>query len=243
VCVCVCVCVCVMSLCIRAYVYKACELAAIQLCDGFTVEHLMRKVLLRNYMYRGYTEHTTAIEAAIKARALDFLADARVQATVDMVWKGKLLMHDFRTAEFALVKPLPEVIDLRVLRIPQYQYWAELIIWFLFLGIYTLVINNRTEHFTVTEIIMWVFVYSYFVEEISEAWLHPHVYFLSLWNWFSITATLVFQVAFFCRVAAMLSSGGARSDLMDYAFDILGCRRFVCRVVAVMLAFIRRCKN
>ncbi|KAF9366103.1 hypothetical protein BGX34_006103 [Mortierella sp. NVP85] len=177
-----------------------------------------------------------AIEIAIRVHATDFLADIEVQRCVQALWNGLILQTEddqcrVRFVEYNGMKRtrhnLWEWVDVGRLNVPRYQNNMKIFLFVLFLIMYTIVVNDRTEDFKDPEFVEWavyVFVCGYIFEEFRLIFEGGTAFFLgSLWHWINIVSYSMFLVAFAFRFTAcyLATDNDTIRKYNDFAYDVL----------------------
>ncbi|KAF9359509.1 hypothetical protein BGX26_012142 [Mortierella sp. AD094] len=214
------------------------QLAAAAVTKLFVDKDLMATychVLTRPFYAIG-EEHNTAesaIEIAIRVHATDFLADVEVQRCVQALWNGLILQTEddecrVRFVEYSGVRRsrhvLWEWIDIGRLNVPRYQNNMKIAMFILFLAMYTIVVNNRTDYPSFVEWGVYVFVCGYIFEEFRLIFEGGTAFFLgSLWHWVNIISYSMFIFSFALRFTGcyVVVDDDARKYYTNLAYDIL----------------------
>ncbi|KAJ3180867.1 hypothetical protein HDU85_003952 [Gaertneriomyces sp. JEL0708] len=165
-----------------------------------------------------------ALSLAVDASADRFVADARVHVTLMNIWMGNCVF----------TRPTAQQLEQRVgkgkarqilqstqhrerghcqlqfsfwkLKVPRYQYYTSVVIYFFYLGIYTFVVNRRTATPEPAEIALYVLVLSFIVEHVKSMALTSRNYnALALWNWVDYGSYALFLAAFTYRAIGIRS--------------------------------------
>ncbi|TPX66169.1 hypothetical protein SpCBS45565_g04681 [Spizellomyces sp. 'palustris'] len=188
-------------------------------------------------------KESLALTVAIEARATHFISDGRVNNTLMAIWRGSygydsrltqgLQRHPSRIQARQMTEGREEIgheggkLQFRwwKLRVPRYQYYTSVFIYFIFLGLYTVVVNGRTITPAPAEIAMYIMVFSFIAEDVKSIFLaHRRFDALGMWNWIDYVSYFIFIVAFTFRLLSYMESNQERElELTDIAFNILSC--------------------
>ncbi|KAF9202844.1 hypothetical protein BGZ49_007021 [Haplosporangium sp. Z 27] len=192
-------------------------------------------VLTRPYYAIGEERNTaeSAIEIAIRVHATDFLADVEVQRCVQALWNGLILQvedeeYRVRFVEYSGVRRsrhgLWEWIDIGRLNVPRYQNNMKIALFILFLAMYSIVVNNRTDYPSFVEWGVYVFVCGYIFEEFRLIFEGGTAFFLgSLWHWVNIISYSMFMVSFAFRFTGcyLTKDQNTGDHYINIAYDLL----------------------
>ncbi|KAI9022644.1 hypothetical protein DFJ74DRAFT_100934 [Hyaloraphidium curvatum] len=169
----------------------------------------------------------SALEKAVHYRALMFLSDAFVSECLRSIWYGRLYLQT-PSSLVPLYKKVDsskfgfEALGEERMKIPAYASAGEISMFLLFLGVFTWVVNHRTDAFTAIEIVMYIFSLSYGLNELRQLWTSGLAdYFLDFYNMFDAAAVAFFAFSFTFRIFAMNAEGEERDNLNDWSFDLL----------------------
>ncbi|KAG0231684.1 hypothetical protein BGW42_008699 [Actinomortierella wolfii] len=198
---------------------RVAEVAATRAVKVFVEKDTMAtycQVIARPFYSEGEGENTaeTSIEIAIRVHATIFLADTEVQRCIQAMWTGLILQVEDEHGQIRFVeytgmrrprKHWWNWIDVTRLNVPKYQNNLKIAVFVLFLILYTVVVNNRTDFPTPIEWALYVMVCGYIFEEFRLIFEGGIVFFLSnIWHWVNIISYSMFMVSFGFRLAAVL---------------------------------------
>ncbi|KAF9173311.1 hypothetical protein BGX21_001348 [Mortierella sp. AD011] len=214
------------------------QLAAASVTRLFVGKDLMATychVLTRPFYAAGEDRDTAenAIEIAIRVHATDFLAEVEVQRCVQALWNGLILQTEddesgVRFVEYSGVRRsrhvLWEWVDVGRLNVPRYQNNIKIAMFILFLAMYTIVVNNRTDYPSIVEWGVYVFVCGYIFEEFRLIFEGGSAFFLgSLWHWINIISYSMFIFSFALRFTGcyVVVGDDARDHYSNLSYDLL----------------------
>ncbi|GJJ79258.1 hypothetical protein EMPS_11618 [Entomortierella parvispora] len=214
------------------------QIAAAEVTKAFVKKDMMATychVLTRPYYALGESRNTAenALEIAIRVHATDFLAEVEVQRCVQALWNGLILQTEdeecrIRFVEYSGLRRsrhiLWEWIDVRRLNVPKYQNNLKIAMFILFLAMYSIVVNNRTQYPTFVEWSVYVFVCGYIFEEFRLIFEGGTAFFLgSVWHWINIISYSVFLISFGFRFTGCYLSTDIKTieSYTNIAYDLL----------------------
>ncbi|RUP48186.1 hypothetical protein BC936DRAFT_144856 [Jimgerdemannia flammicorona] len=181
---------------------------------------------------------TSAIEFALDHRMDRFISDPIVVQCVSALWDGSVLLAEERDdgsltpatfeSNFVVYKNWTSTnfwshVDPVRLTVPKYQSLLELSLFAIFMGFYTVVVNQREKPLHM-EIILYLFIYGYIFDDIRQLYKGGIFYLQQLWNWLNVIFVTVFVVAFWYRMLAITSKTATKEEkdqLNDTAFDLM----------------------
>ncbi|KAK9760913.1 Calcium channel yvc1 [Basidiobolus ranarum] len=224
----------------------ASQVLAKNLIQTFHDRHSLNvDVLLCKYHSEGerIASATNAIEIAIDVHATLFLADYEVQKCIEAIWDGTILQKEdnhgntyFVRYEANLSSSMRRHIHTERLNVPRYQDAIRIFSFLCFLGLYTCVVNNRTDEPEFLEWIVYAYVLGYIFEEFRLLYEGGVFYLSNLWHWVDIVMHSLFIVSFGFRVAVLLTHNHDKLAWYDdTAYDVLSMLAIVLWVKAVSL--------
>ncbi|KAG0243237.1 hypothetical protein B0O80DRAFT_2766 [Mortierella sp. GBAus27b] len=214
------------------------QIAAAAVTKVFVEKDLMGTychVLTHPYYISGENHNTAenAIEIAIRVHATDFLANIEVQRCIQALWNGLILQTEdeqyrVRFVEYSGARRsrrnLWEWVDVGRLNVPRYQNNIKIAMFIIFLIMYSIVVNNRTDMPTFVEWGLYVFVCGYIFEEFRLIFEGGTAFFLgSIWHWINILSYCMFLVSFSFRFTAcfLATDENTVTRYNEVAYDIL----------------------
>ncbi|KAJ3162852.1 hypothetical protein HDU86_003827 [Geranomyces michiganensis] len=220
-----------------------------------------------------YDPIQNALTVAVDARAVHFLSDARVQETMIAVWRGNYVLNTRmarglerqfgRARAREIIRRREDLqhnkrsFDLRwwKIKIPRYQYYTSVVIYFAYIALYSYCVIRRTEVPGTAEIVMYIMSLSFIAEDTKSVLMaHRRFEALGLWNWIDYLGYILFLVAFGFRMLALLLPEGDPdiAKYVDSSFNILSCAAVLIwfrtlelldtfRACAYLLITMRRC--
>ncbi|KAJ3044712.1 hypothetical protein HDV00_001116 [Rhizophlyctis rosea] len=187
-----------------------------------------------------------ALTLAVDAKATYFVSDARVHETLKAIWRGDLVfssevleslqrrygMRRARQIERQFEREEGPrgrrrlKITLDNLKVPRYQYYTAVTIYFAFLVVYSVVVNGRrTDEPSPWEILMYILALSFMAEDLKTVMLaHRKFASLGMWNWIDWLSYILFAVAFGYRMAGVWSRiPDRRQAYADKSYNLLSC--------------------
>ncbi|KAI8589306.1 hypothetical protein BDZ88DRAFT_418408 [Geranomyces variabilis] len=220
-----------------------------------------------------YDPIQNALTVAVDARAVHFVSDARVQETMIAVWRGNYVLNTRMARglerQFGRARAR-EIIHRREelqhskrsfslkwwkIKIPRYQYYTSVVIYFAYVALYSYCVVRRTEVPGTAEIVMYIMSLSFIAEDTKSVLMaHKRFEALGLWNWADYFGYILFLVAFGFRMWALLLPTGDPDIVryVDTSFNVLSCAAVLIwfrtlelldtfRACAYLLITMRRC--
>lgn len=172
----------------------ACEIIAkaiIEQIGDSDIDYLMHKVLLKRYSIVIDGEEmppANVIERAVDLHALRVIGSSGYQKCINYLWRGWLTQDEDDPSNFIDYKDRTNPsfmvhLDPDRMRAPVYQNSAQLVISFIYLGLYTGAINtvNRGGELDFVEGLMYAFTVGFICDEITKFWKAGY-HILGFWN-------------------------------------------------------------
>ncbi|KAF5522880.1 Calcium channel YVC1 [Colletotrichum aenigma] len=196
----------------------ACEVVAKQIIeteDDF--EYLMHSVLLRRYSIIVDGEATppaNVVEKAVDLHAVRVIGSSGYQKCISYLWKGWLVQDEDDPAVFIDYKDKDNTsffvhMDPDRIRAPMYQNATQVIISFVYIGLYTAVINsvNPTGVFDTAEVLLYIFTLGFISEEVTKFWKAGY-HILGFWNAFNSVLYGFITLSFVLRIIGLTHQQG-----------------------------------
>ncbi|KAI8157572.1 Calcium channel [Colletotrichum sp. SAR 10_70] len=196
----------------------ACEVVAKQIIeteDDF--EYLMHSVLLRRYSIIVDGEATppaNVVEKAVDLHAVRVIGSSGYQKCISYLWKGWLVQDEDDPAVFIDYKDKDNTsffvhMDPDRIRAPMYQNATQVIISFVYIGLYTAVINsvNPTGVFDTAEVLLYIFTLGFICEEVTKFWKAGY-HILGFWNAFNSVLYSFITLSFILRIIGLTHQQG-----------------------------------
>ncbi|KAL1924307.1 uncharacterized protein VTP21DRAFT_7342 [Calcarisporiella thermophila] len=172
-------------------------------------------------------DYESALELAVSYHATAFLSHPLVMQCVFALWDGTLMLNDDEEHEdFIFYRKLHDNsfwnrVDPIRLVVPKYMNAINLFISFLYLALFTWVVNDRRSYPSVAEWMLYVFIAGYILEDIRQLWNEWRFYFRSIWNWITIALNILYLTSFCYRMYALYGNHNDMAHYNDVAYDVL----------------------
>ena len=202
------------------------ETLAIELVHVFEEPHeLFALVLARKFCF-GDASPISSLEKAVHLRAMMFISDSFVSECIHQIWYGRLYLNEPEDTipgyHAGSDKYGFEALGSHRMKMPVYNRTAGIIIFVMFLGIYSVVVNNRTDSADAVEVAMYVMALSFALNEVKEIFESGVLYLYDFYNYFDFSAVVFFVLSFATRVfAAKADTIEDRDTWNDWSFDLL----------------------
>ncbi|KAK5109636.1 hypothetical protein LTR62_006873 [Meristemomyces frigidus] len=211
----------------------ACEVIAKSIIENEEdMSYLMQEVLLKRYAIVVDGEDTkpsNAIEKAVDLHAVRVIASSGYQKAIAHLWRGWLVQDEHDPSRFVDYKGKTNTsywahFDPDRMRVPQYQNAVQIIMSFVFLGLYTGAINtiNPSGDLDIVEGMLYIFTVGFLCDEISKFYKVGR-YYLSFWNTFNSTLYILLMVSFITRIIALAHPihSHERRMMNEFSYDFL----------------------
>jgi Polycystin cation channel len=191
----------------------ACEVIAKWIIEGEEdQDYLMQEVLLKRYsiLRDGQeTEPANVIERAVDLHALRVIGSSGYQKCVNWLWKGWLHQDDKDAGSFIAYKEKANTsywphLNPDRMRAPRYQNAFQVLISFVYLGLYTGAVNtvNEDGDLDVVEGILYLMTFGFICDEVAKVWKIGRYYF-GFWNAFNNCLYALLTASFIIRLVAL----------------------------------------
>ncbi|KAK3318064.1 cation channel-like protein [Apodospora peruviana] len=208
----------------------ACEVIAKQLIESEeNIDYLLHSVLLKRYsiVVDGKpTPPVNVIEKAVDLHALRVIGTSGYQKCIGYLWRGWLVQDENDTANFVDYKDRDNTsfwahLDPDRMRAPMYQNATQMLISFIYLGLYTSAINtvNPGGDIDVVEGLLYVFTLGFMFDEIAKFWKAGY-HILGFWSAFNAGLYILLTISLVLRFIA-LSHGTDDPDGLRHHFNTL----------------------
>ena len=155
------------------------------------------------------TPPLNVIERAVDLHSLRIIGSSGYQKCINYLWRGWLIQDENDPAQFVDYRQ-KDSLSFRVhmdpdrMRAPMYQNTAQLLLSFIYLGLFTAAINtiNPTGRFDSTEIALYVFTLGYVCDELLKIWKAGY-HILGFWNTFNSILYFFITVSFVLRIIGL----------------------------------------
>ncbi|KAL2018380.1 hypothetical protein VTK56DRAFT_915 [Thermocarpiscus australiensis] len=173
----------------------ACEVIAKQIIESeHDADYLMHSVMLKRYsiLVDGKpTPPANVIEKAVDLHALRVIGSSGYQKCINFLWRGWLVQDEDDPANFIDYKDKDNTsylahLDPDRMRAPMYQNVAQMLISFIYLGLYTIAMNSVNPHGSIDFIegVLYVFTLGFICDELTKFWKVGY-HILSFWHAFN----------------------------------------------------------
>ncbi|KAI5845151.1 hypothetical protein DFP73DRAFT_512794 [Morchella snyderi] len=191
---------------------ESCQVIAKRIIeDSEDQDYLFSEVLLQRFsILRNGVESTPSnvIERAVDLHATRVIGSSGYQKCIGYLWKGWLAQDLDNPTHFCGYKNVANKsywahFDHDRIRAPKFQNAFQVLISFIYLGLYTAAINtiNPSGDLDIVEGLLYVFTLSFIADEFTKFWKVGRFY-LSFWNTFNLTLYAALTVSFSLRVLA-----------------------------------------
>ncbi|RDW86906.1 putative potassium ion channel Yvc1 [Aspergillus mulundensis] len=196
--------------------------------------YLLVHVLLKRYsIFQDGEESDPAnvIERAVDLHALRVIGSSGYQKCIKYLWNGWLCQQEGKPTNFVPYHARDST-EFAVhfhpdrMRAPIYQSACQILFSFVYLGLYTQVIQsvNPTGDLDVGEGILYIMTLAFICDEVTKLWKIGRNYF-DFWNAFNSTLYAILAVSFFLRIAAFSHSASSgdekRQELNQLSYNFL----------------------
>ena len=200
----------------------ACEVIAKQIIEGEEdQDYLMQEVLLKRYsIFRNdqETEPANVIERAVDLHALRVIGSSGYQKCVKWLWKGWLHQDDKDAGNFVAYKDKANTsywahLNPDRMRAPVYQNSVQILVSFVYLGLYTGAVNtvNEDGDLDIVEGVLYLMTFGFICDEVAKFWKIGRYYF-GFWNAFNNCLYALLTASFIIRLVALTHSPDADDE-------------------------------
>ncbi|KAK8060861.1 potassium ion channel [Apiospora saccharicola] len=190
----------------------ACEVIAKSIIESEEdMGYLLHAVLLKRYSIIVDGEETlpvNVIEKAVDLHALRVIGSSGYQKCISYLWKGWLVQDEDDPASFVDYQERDNTsfvvhLDPDRMRAPRYQNAAQLLISFIYLGLYTGAINtvNRDGDLDIVEGLLYIFTFGFICDEVTKVW-KAGMKIVGFWNAFNFVLYSLLIVSLALRFVA-----------------------------------------
>lgn len=215
-------------------------------------EWLQKEALLKRYSILRQGEPTApanVVERAVDLHSLHVIGSSGYQKCIQDLWRGWLVQDDREPSQFVDYKNKINTsywahFDPDRMRVPMYQNALLISFSFLYLGLYTNVINtvNPDGDIDVAEGILYTMTFAYLCDEFSKI-IKIGRYYIGFWNVFNFTLFTLLAVSFVLRMIALAHSSDVndverrRFNQMSYNFLAFTAPMFWMRLLLFLDTF------
>lgn len=226
-----------------AHLYELRSVAAQHLCrviieheEGIDLQFLFMEMLLRRYVINENDEDSepaSALELAADMHATVVIGSSGFQRCLKWLWRGWIIQSRedasiFVKDESIASSSFRDHFDPERIKTPMYQNILQIIFSFLFLVLYTAVVNDKdsvhVEPLDIKEILFYLFTLGYVIEEAFKLYYIGSAYF-SFWNAFNDTLYTIIGASMIFR---LISVGPIRTENPPEYWDMISYRILSC---------------
>ncbi|KAG8881203.1 hypothetical protein FRB97_009772 [Tulasnella sp. 331] len=158
----------------------------------------------------------SALETAIDQHCTIFLSSSEAQKVIESIWMGDWVQHNGEQRRIAYIQYKPcrkniwDWLDPSRLGVPRYQNWMRILIWFLFLFVYSQAVQQPLEmtldprhSFDVWEYLLYGMALAFAFEDMDKIWATLRFFTwraLSFWHFVSVFTDTLLITAFTFRI-------------------------------------------
>lgn len=214
----------------------AAEVLALKFIDSEQDEYyLFRDVLCRRYsitIHGRDARPLNALELAVDMHATIVIGAAGFQRCINWLWRGWIIQSDEDPTVYTFYKYVNDTRFLRHfdperIKTPMYQNYIQLIISFVYLGLYTICINTISgegEPIELFEASFYIFTFGFVWDELTKFYSVGWDY-IGFWNVFNDTLYVLVITSFALRWLAL---SFAKDSAQRLEWDVIAYRTFAC---------------
>lgn len=175
------------------------------------------------------SEPQNALELAVDMHSTIVIASAGYQRCMQWMWKGWIVQSVSNPLHYVLYQGIGNTrlfYHFNPFRVksPSYQNTLEIMFSFVYLALYTVVVNTDIGgRLSVWEIFFYIFTLSYVLDQIEKIYL-VGLNYLTFWNVFNDTLYTIVGVSMAFRFAALQQLASSRQDwLNEVSYRIMSC--------------------
>lgn len=218
-------------------------------CRALAAEYLAKRLieaqdddyyLFRDMLCQRYTitlhgrdvRAANALELAADTHATAVIGSSGYQRCMKWIWRGWIVQSDEDPSQYRFYRHLTDSrfsihLNHERIKTPKYQNYLNLLISFLYLGLYTISINYGTvsDHsLSWNEIWFYVFTFGYLYDDMLKLYDVGFAY-IGFWNVFNDTLYILVTISFIFRMSALTyaSTPDSKIHYDVTAYYILSC--------------------
>ncbi|KAM0786008.1 hypothetical protein ACM66B_006824 [Microbotryomycetes sp. NB124-2] len=161
----------------------------------------------------------SALESAVDQHATFFLSSGESQRCVFALWRGLLVqkIKEDGSIVYEPYKPARERggfmshFDPDRVAVPRYQFFFRILLWVIFIVAYTTAIQTPDRGFGLEDVLLYVQVLGYLLEDLTKVWKIGIWSALNFWLIVNCTIYTMLAIAFVYRVADMSTHDSEKS--------------------------------
>lgn len=215
-------------------------------------EYLLHSILLKRYSIiidGRATIPVNVIEKAVDLHSLRIIGSSGYQKCINYLWRGWLVQDENDPATFIDYKEKDDTtyfghLDPDRMRAPMYQNATQMLISFIYLGLYTAAMNSVNKHgvIDVVEALLYIFTLGFICDELAKFWKAGY-HILGFWSAFNailyglLTTSLILR--FIALGHGVDDPDGLRKhySTLSYAFLAVSAPMFWTRLLLYLDSF------
>ncbi|KAF3908316.1 hypothetical protein AA313_de0207252 [Arthrobotrys entomopaga] len=229
----------------------ACQILAKRIIESTEdQEYLFQELLLKRFSHLQNGEVTdpmSAVERAVDLHALSIIGSSGYQKCIKYLWNGWIIQDEHEPTQFVPYDKLTSTnywthVHPDRLKAPAYQNAFQMLVSFIYLGLYTAAINtvNPDGDIDIIEGILYVFTVGFVMDEAAKFWKVGRWY-LGFWNVFNCILYTLLAVSFVFRCIALSqpldTSERSKYNTLSYNFLAFSAPMFWCRILLFLDSF------
>ncbi|KAK6507550.1 hypothetical protein TWF481_005980 [Arthrobotrys musiformis] len=229
----------------------ACQMLAKRIIESTDdQDYLFQELLVKRFSHLQNGERTdpmSAVERAVDLHALEVIGSSGYQKCIKYLWNGWIIQDEHDPTQFVFYNKLTSVnywnhVHPDRLKAPAYQNAFQMLVSFIYLGLYTAAINtvNPDGDIDIVEGILYVFTLGFIFDEASKFWKVGRWY-LGFWNVFNCILYALMTTSFVLRCIALSepvdTPERTKFNILSYNFIAFSAPMFWCRVLLYLDSF------
>ncbi|KAF3903145.1 hypothetical protein ABW21_db0206878 [Orbilia brochopaga] len=229
----------------------ACQMLAKRIIESTEdQEYLFLELLVKRFSHLQNGEVTdpmSAIERAVDLHATQVIGSSGYQKCIKYLWNGWMVQDEHDPTQFVYYENMTSVryathVHPDRLKAPKYQNAFQMLVSFVYLGLYTAAINtvNPDGDIDIVEGILYVFTLGFVMDEAAKFWKVGRWY-LGFWNVFNCILYALMTTSFVLRCIALSEPQDSKERIkyntLSYNFIAFSAPMFWCRILLYLDSF------
>ncbi|OBA24480.1 hypothetical protein METBIDRAFT_77267 [Metschnikowia bicuspidata var. bicuspidata NRRL YB-4993] len=208
-------------------------LAAILIEEARDDEFLFLAMLCHRYLMHVCEKDSSpvsALELAVDMHSTIVIGSSGYQRCIKWLWRGWIVQSSEDPQSYVLYRGVSSSriwihFNPERIKTPAYQNKLEIIVSFLYLTLYTFILNTNqveTSPVNIAEGIFYVFTLGAILDELTKLY-HVGLNYIGFWNVFNDTMYGIISVAIAFRFVSLSNHGRVRDHYDEMSFRILSC--------------------
>ncbi|KAF8551478.1 hypothetical protein OG21DRAFT_1499116 [Imleria badia] len=181
---------------------------------------------------------SSALEVAIDHHCIVFLSSSEVQEVVTSLWNGVIIQSIDERDDIQYIpyhkshrEGFWSHIDPSRISVPRYQNVFRIVVWFIFLGVYSQAVKEPMERLNpvhvsldLWEYALYIMALAFCLEDLRRGYKLIHYATRRSFGFWSVIAFItntLLLAAFTLRIAGLAAAGSRAGDLKLYSFQVL----------------------